>query len=212
MPLAFFCTLFFRHRKKSVSAPWDGQSQSAPESARQAPTGESLCGASRGLSSGQTIGAVRTAVRPACCLPELRGANRLRRLCPLGTRFPTFPPAPLRIASEVNEHPMKVISPSLTPESARQAPPGQGVCACGRTKGLFSGQTIGAARTAVRSACCLPELRGANRLRRLCPLGDGELFKFNLKSSVCQRQPALRLPYVPPLSPSDRHPKQSSAP
>ena len=38
VPLAFFCTLFFRHRKKSVSAPWDGQSQSAPESARQAPT------------------------------------------------------------------------------------------------------------------------------------------------------------------------------
>ena len=37
MPLAFFCTLFFRHRKKSVSAPWDGQSLSAPESARQAP-------------------------------------------------------------------------------------------------------------------------------------------------------------------------------
>ena len=37
VPLAFFCTLFFRHRKKSVSAPWDGQSQSAPESARQAP-------------------------------------------------------------------------------------------------------------------------------------------------------------------------------
>ena len=36
VPLAFFCTLFFRHRKKSVSAPWDGQSQSAPESARQA--------------------------------------------------------------------------------------------------------------------------------------------------------------------------------
>ena len=44
------------------------------------------------LSSGQTIGAVRTAVRSACCLPELRVANRLRRLCPLGTRFPTFPP------------------------------------------------------------------------------------------------------------------------
>ena len=51
VPLAFFCTLFFRHRKKSVNAPWDGQSQSAPESARQAPTGESLCGASRGLSA-----------------------------------------------------------------------------------------------------------------------------------------------------------------
>ena len=28
VPLAFFCTLFFRHRKKSVSAPWDGKSQS----------------------------------------------------------------------------------------------------------------------------------------------------------------------------------------
>ena len=39
VPLAFFCTLFFRHRKKSVSAPWDGKSQSAPESARQAPLG-----------------------------------------------------------------------------------------------------------------------------------------------------------------------------
>ena len=37
VPLAFFCTLFFRHRKKSVSAPWDGKSLSAPESARQAP-------------------------------------------------------------------------------------------------------------------------------------------------------------------------------
>ena len=37
MPLAFFCTLFFRHRKKSVSAPWDGKFQFAPESARQAP-------------------------------------------------------------------------------------------------------------------------------------------------------------------------------
>ena len=28
VPLAFFCTLFFRHRKKSVSAPWDGKSHS----------------------------------------------------------------------------------------------------------------------------------------------------------------------------------------
>ena len=49
------------------------------------------CGRTKGLSSGQTIGAVRTAVRSACCLPELRVANRLRRLCPLGTRFPLFP-------------------------------------------------------------------------------------------------------------------------
>ena len=75
--------------------------------------------------------------------------------------------------------------------AALPCPPGQWVCACGRTKGLSSGQTIGAVRTAVRSACCLPELRVANRLRRLYPLDDGELFKFNLKSSVCQRQTGL---------------------
>ena len=43
--------------------------------------------------------------------------------------------------------------------SRRVSPPRQEICACGRTKGLSSGQTIGAARTAVRSACCLPELR-----------------------------------------------------
>ena len=158
VPLAFFCTLFFRHRKKSVSAPWDGKSLSAPESARQSPRGQGFAPAgapkgfplalwkpsghswrknprginipaekqggfplaplhplrgvgismgqgacayehTKGLSSGQTIGAVRTAVRSACCLPELRVANRLRRLYPLDTRFPSFPPAPLRIAN-----------------------------------------------------------------------------------------------------------------
>ena len=110
VPLAFFCTLFFRHRKKSVSAPWDGKSQSAPESARHSPPGEFLAA----------------------------------KLSPI-------------VAS----------------------------------RGLSSGQTIGAARTDVRSACCLPELRVANRLRRLYPLDDGELFKFNLKSSVCQRQTGL---------------------
>ena len=150
MPLAFFCTLFFRHRKKSVSAPWDDKSQSAPESARHSPPGQGFApagalGAFRsppvpfgsppeaiersiglqalsprrsrrviphrgnflrqscrlsmqagGLSSGQTIGAVRTAVRSACCLPELRVANRLRRLYPLDTRFPSFPFGNLR--------------------------------------------------------------------------------------------------------------------
>ncbi len=137
MPLAFFCTLFFRHRKKSVSAPWDGKSHFAPESARQAPprgissAEVSLCGASRGLSA--------------------------RPLHPFGE--PAYPQ-------------------------------GKGMRQRARW-GLSSGQTIGAARTAVRPACCLPELRGANRLRRLYPLDDGELFKFNLKSSVCQRQTGL---------------------
>ena len=79
---------------------------------------------------------------------------------------------------------------------------GKGDCACGRTKGLSSGQTIGAVRTAVRSACCLPELRVANRLRRLYPLDDGELFKFNLKSSVCQRQTGLPKGNPPCVFPS----------
>ena len=70
------------------------------------------------------------------------------------------------------------------------------------SRGLSSGQTIGAARTDVRSACCLPELRGANRLRRLYPLDDGELFKFNLKSSVCQRQTGLPKGNPPCVFPS----------
>ena len=134
VPLAFFCTLFFRHRKKSVSAPWDGTSQSAPESARQAPPGQGVCacGRTKGLSSGQTIGAARTAVRSACCLPELRVANRLRRLCPLGTRFPTFPLHPLRIATRSNRAPHRAARPALAPESARQAPP----------KGNFYGKVV----------------------------------------------------------------------
>ena len=69
--------------------------------------------------------------------------------------------------------------------------PGQGVCACGRTKGLSSGQTIGAVRTAVRSACCLPELRVANRLRRLYPLDTRfPSFPFgNLRAPKLARKP-----------------------
>ena len=53
VPLAFFCTLFFRHRKKSVSAPWDGQSQLAPESARQPPSW-------RGFAPAGALGAFRS--------------------------------------------------------------------------------------------------------------------------------------------------------
>ena len=55
VPLAFFCTLFFRHRKKSVSAPWDGKSLSAPESARQAPpgAGDCACGRTGGFPRGK---------------------------------------------------------------------------------------------------------------------------------------------------------------
>ena len=105
----------------------------APESARQAPPKgnclrQSCCPLMQAgwLSSGQTIGAARTAVRSACCLPELRGANCLRRLCPLGTRFPTFPPCtPLRFASRGNRAPHRAASPSPAPKSAPQSPPGE---------------------------------------------------------------------------------------
>ena len=51
--------------------------------------------------------------------------------------------------------------------------------------------SIVAGTTAVVPARFVTHLRVANRLRRLCPLGDGELFKFYLKSSVCQRQTGL---------------------
>ena len=114
-----------RHPKQS-SAPWDGQSQSAPESARQPNRGRGVCacGRTKGLSSGQTIGAARTAVRSACCLPELRVANRLRRLYPLDTRFPSFPFGNLRIANRSNRAPHRAASHAHTPESARQSPPG----------------------------------------------------------------------------------------
>ena len=79
--------------------------------------------------------------------------------------------------------------PPAPPSGSRRT--NAGVCACGRTKGLSSGQTIGAVRTAVRSACCLPELRVANRLRRCI-----HWIPASLRS---------------PQPPSDRHPKQSSA-
>ena len=48
----------------------------------------------------------------------------------------------------------------------------------------------------MRSACCLPERLIRHRLRRLYPLDDGELFKFNLKSSVCQQTGLPRATYL----------------
>ena len=108
----------------------------------------SLIDTSRGLSSGQTIGAARTAVRPACCLPELRVANRLRRLYPLDTCFPTFPPAPLRIANRNNRASHRAASSPPAPESARQAPPG-GILAAKLSP-------VAASRGAFRSPPCTP--------------------------------------------------------
>ena len=69
----------------------------------------------------------------------------------------------LSFASKESTSPFGAAAPPFAPESARHAP-GRGshtakltfLAACRR---LSSGQTIGAARTAVRSAGCLPELR-----------------------------------------------------
>ena len=97
---------------------------------------------------------------------------------------------------------------ALSPRRSRRVRPRQGEFLAAKLSlvmlagWLSSGQTIGAVRTAVRPACCLPELRVANRLRRLYPLDDGELFKFNLKSSVCQRQTGLPKGNPPCVFPS----------
>ena len=77
VPLAFFCTLFFRHRKKSVNAPWDGQSLSAPESARQAPL--------RG-----------NCLRQSCCLMLQAGGLSARPLHPFGSPAETKTPIRLQ--------------------------------------------------------------------------------------------------------------------
>ena len=106
VPRAFFGT-FFRFERKYC--PPSGRQPHRPRRSRRVspPRQERCaCGRTNGLSSGQTIGAARTAVRSACCLPELRGANRLRRLCPLGTRFPLFPFGNLR-APKVGEKPIR---------------------------------------------------------------------------------------------------------
>ena len=97
VPRAFFGT-FFRFERKYFP-PRGGSPTTRAVVGASIPhrgKGDCACGRTKGLSSGQTIGAVRTAVRSACCLPERRVANRLRRLYPLDTRFPSFPYGNLR--------------------------------------------------------------------------------------------------------------------
>ena len=97
VPLAFFGT-FFRFERKYCPPRGGSPTVRAVVGASFPHQGkwDCACGRTKGLSSGHTIGAVRTAVRSACCLPELRVANRLRRLYPLDTRFPSFPFGNLR--------------------------------------------------------------------------------------------------------------------
>ena len=135
----------------------------APESARHSRRGRGLrLRAHWGLSSGQTIDAARTAVRSACCLPELRVANRLRRLCPPGTRFPSFPPFPF--GPGWRENPGACLLAEKTKgfprgkQSARFALPCGPLTVCLHLRGPHSALSLPptpkqAVRTNVRTAC-----------------------------------------------------------
>ena len=146
MPLAFFCTLFFRHRKKSVSAPWDGKSQSAPESARHSPPW--------GIAYGNvvTYDASRVAFRSPPCTPFGSPTEAIERPIGLQALFPRrsrrvkphqrgifhvkvvyycckqgafrSPPAPLRIATRNNRVPIGL--QVLFPRRSRRVNPRHG--------------------------------------------------------------------------------------
>ena len=118
VPLAFFCTLFFRHRKKSVSAPWDGQSQSAPEPARQSPSGKFP---RQSFLSAEQAGGL--SARPPAP-PSGRTRRAEQGVCACG-RTGGFPLAssPLRIANRNNRAPHRAASPLFAPTPARQPPP-----------------------------------------------------------------------------------------
>ena len=55
VPLAFFCILFFRHRKKSMNAPWDGKSHSRAVVGASGPAGRrpAPAGAPKGFPRGK---------------------------------------------------------------------------------------------------------------------------------------------------------------
>ena len=130
VPRAFFGT-FFRFERKYFP-PRGGSPTTRAVVGASIPhrgKGDCACGRTKGLSSGQTIGAVRTAVRSACCLPELRVANRLRRLYPLDTRFPSFPFGNLRASKPTKNpwklHPLHSWQNGRTPPKARGFPRGK---------------------------------------------------------------------------------------
>ena len=148
VPLAFFCTLFFRHRKKSVSAPWDGQSQSAPESARQTPPGAGDCACGR------------TGGFPLAPLHPLRIATRSNQ-APHRAASPSPAPESARQAPPRGDFlrqscrlPMQAGGLSARPLH----PFGESACQWGRGMrlrahwGLSSGQPIGAAPALPRAA------------------------------------------------------------
>ena len=116
VPLAFFCTLFFRHRKKSVSAPWNGKSHSRAGVGASSP-GEgfsyskvAVCCYKQGAFLGANNRQRRhTAVRSACCLPELRVISAFGGQ-PTGLIFPSVPPCTPSVSPSEKNH-----TPSPTP-------------------------------------------------------------------------------------------------
>ena len=108
---------------KESTSPFGAEAPpSAPSSSRQAParaflTAKLPCAAtSRGLSSGQTIGAARTAVRSACCLPELRVISAFGGQ-PTGLIFSSVPPftpsvSPTEKKPYAKSHPHAVVGAS----------------------------------------------------------------------------------------------------
>ncbi len=170
------------HRKKSVRAPWDGQSHFAPESARQAPPEAVVCACRR--TGGFPRG--KQSARPALpCAPLVVclnfGSLTAFGGCAHWARASLRSPSPLRAVVGENPTGYKYSGrkagwlsarPPAPPSGSRRVNPrrGQEACACEHTKGLSSGQTIGAVRTAV----CLPERPGASRSNRTprgaCPL------------------------------------------
>ena len=163
VPLAFFCTLFFRHRKKSVSAPWDGKSQSAPESARQAPPGAGDCACGRTGGFPLAPSPLRIANRSnraphGTASPNPRRSRRVRphqggiscdKVVACRCKQGGFPLAPL--------HPLRGVGVST----------GREYVPAGASKGLPRGKTIGTARAAVHSACCFSDFKVLTTLSAL---------------------------------------------
>ena len=121
VPRAFFST-FFRAERKYF--PLRGGSPTVRAVVGASAPGWGLLPAKlthidacRGLSSGQTIGAARTAVRSACCLPELRGISAFGGQ-PTGLIFPSVPPctpsvSPTEKSPYAKFHPRAVVGTSI---------------------------------------------------------------------------------------------------
>ena len=183
VPLAFFCTLFFRHRKKSVSAPGTASPNSRRSRRANPHRGRGMrLRAHWGFRGKQSARPALPCVPLVVCpedspegyrrtKPATRsGAGRLWSRRAAGFLLHTFLSPP----KEKCERPL---GRQVPPRRSRRANPhrGRGM----RLRAHWaSGQTIGAARTAVRPACCLPRgqpRRGYRRTKPATRSGAGRL-------------------------------------